>query len=74
MLYEWAPGTKKKFVSKRFERMLDRFTNPSNRNKEKRKVAKDEDNAKYFNMLTVNHAKSAVNMQKLERRMHKAAK
>ena len=74
MLYEWAPGTRKKSVSKRFERMLNRFTDPQNRHEEKKKMNQDEDNAKYFKILTVSHAKSSVNMQKLERRMHKAEK
>ena len=54
--------------------MLDRFTNPTNRNQEKKNLEKEVDNAKYWELLAMNHAKGAVNMQRLERRMIKAEK
>ena len=52
--------------------MLGRFTNPENRHEEKRRVRKEEDNAKFWDLLAQNHAQSAANMQRLERRLIKA--
>lgn len=49
MLYSWAPGTRKKPISKKFDRMIDRFINPNNRHAERRKQEKELENVKYFN-------------------------
>ena len=62
LLYSWAPGTQKKTLSKRFERMMDRFINPHKRQDEKRKQKKEVDNAKFWAQAAKNHANGAVKM------------
>ena len=61
-LFNWVPDARKKPISNKFVRMMDRYMNPEKRYKEKTNKRKEVDNAWYENLLCQKTAENALTM------------